>query len=407
MASATSSSDIARFMQANQQTLIQSRGAVNKFRPTEAALGQYYSKIIDGNVEIVDGKIYDSQNKDTGQTQKQCQVQFKIVHICAADVEVPAEHKEVYSGLQAYLTYNLVPGKQESWDRLSADLEVMGVPTRNMVPTPEQVTMQGQFTLEQAVKAIAAKGSFCLTAVTAGRSAGSKYTNYRDAVRQEDIERWMGHPINPAIFNQVPEPQQQMQMGNQIPQQQMGQMPQQQMGMPMAPQSMPAPMQMPGVNPYQQQMPQGVPQQMIPQQPSEPVYPQSGANFAGNPALLQAQPDGTYFDPHSKNFYNQYGQFVPVTPPLPLPPGGTPTSSMGMPTPLGGMPQQLSMPGQPQPGLPQQLTMPGQPVPGQPQQLTMPPVGGMPPQGMPAGMPGMPMQMGYGMPGMPQQQVPF
>lgn len=218
MARTESESEFDKLVAANETNLMTSRGAASQFRPIEASEGSYHAVIVRMFRTTQDQTIYDDKGKATNQKQKVGLVKALIVIVADAGKNCPREHLEQFAGVQGYLQWRLTPGKQDDWDRLSADLASMGVPTRMMVPSEHHIQQPGQqFTLGQALELINRpypKGQFGIL-VQVSISGNNKYTNYRDVIRREDIEQLIGHQINPAYFNvqaEAEKPVQQMDM---------------------------------------------------------------------------------------------------------------------------------------------------------------------------------------------------
>lgn len=402
MARTESENQFDQMMVANQQNLLQARGATSPFRPIDCPDGTYYACLTKVSREIVSEKVYGPDGKDTGSTQKVPRVQFKLIIVADANPQCPPGQKEQYSGVQGYINYNLTPGNQDRWDRLMADLENLGVPTRNFVPTEQHIqNPQVQLTMAQGLEMLnrgvpdptsptGYRKLYCTIAVAT--TTKGKYTNYRDVVPKEAIEQLLGHKLDEAQIVMIGEdkPQQQMQPQG-MP---MNPMNYQQPGAvqsPLTGQQIYPPTQQTGSMPQpQQQIP--MPQPMMPQQPIAPVYPQAGAAFAGDQAnLVWQSADNLFFDNYSKHYYDQFGNYAPVTPKLPEPPAPpmNPGIQPGMPsvpagyTQMGQAPQQppFSPTGMmPQPTPPQNAPMPQLPgtMPQMPQQGYMPQPGQYP-----------------------------
>lgn len=389
MARNESESEFDRFVAQNAMKLQASRGATSKYRPTELDKGRYYVMLNKAERAAITIKVWQyneatKKREDTGQTKKGGEVTIQAIVLCALDDKMPIPEREAWAGIQAYIRYTIDPDLQDSWDRLASDLETIGVPTRKFVPDTTQITNpQMQITMAQGLDMITRSKPFGIIEVTPASTGTAKYVNYRDAVSKEDIERYLGHAIDVAQFinaantvstqptqyldgTAMSPGQQQMPSGVPVPQSGMPALPG--MGMPSIPSQVPDPnvppwmVQGTGVIPQNTgmgyigsgpgQMPpipvhttgqlQASSAQVAPQQP--PVYPAIGAPFfpGGNPATLQPQPDGTFYDTASKNWYTQQGAYVPITPPLPQPPPVNPgNQSAAYQQPLGtagGMP---------------------------------------------------------------------
>lgn len=342
MARSESESEFDRFVQSQAQNAMQARGAVSKFRPVDLPPGTYYGRIMDATRSMTTMKEKNAEGKETGNLIKCGQVDLKVVFICDADAKTPVGQREYCLGQQGFVSYRLVPGNQDSWDRCYADLDTIGVPTRNFVPTPQQVQQQGQLTLDMGLEMITRGKPFCKLTIRQSTDGQYKNLNYGDAMRREDIEKYLGHPLDEAAFNVTEAPRQELPMTPQNQQYQVAP------GVTMN--------QGPGgVVSYQptQQPPfvggQVVNPPMMPQ--VTPTYPQPGARFAGNQSDLEFQPDGTWFDKASKNFYSQTGEYVNITPTLPQPPMAPPALPMppaisqNVPPVMPQMQPQMQQPG--------------------------------------------------------------
>lgn len=390
-----------QMMAQNQQNLLQARGATSPFRPIDCPDSTYYACLTKVSREIVTEKVY-VDGKETGATQKVPRVQFKLIIVADANPQCPPGQKEQYQGVQGYINYNLTPGNQDRWDRLMADLENLGVPTRNFVPTEQHIqNPQVQLTMAQGLEMLnrgvpdptsptGYRKLYCTISVAT--TPKGKFTNYRDVVPKEAIEQWIGHKLDEAAIVMIGEDKQQT---PQIPMgQQMNPMNYQQPGAVQSPltgqqvyppavnqpvgaayapqQGMPMPQpQMGGMQPPN--MPMAPAAAPAAPQPGPPVYPQAGADFAGDQANLVWQPaDNLFFDNFSKHYYDQFGKYAPVTPKLPEPPAPPAPPMM----PQMPMAQPMGMPQQP----PFQPTgMMPQPTP--PQMAQMPQLPGMQPGG--------------------------
>lgn len=357
MARSESESEFDRMMVQNQQMLLASGGQTSPYRPISAEVGPYYGRIISGQRDVVNQKVKTPTGEDTGQTQKAQRVQLRFVIVCSSDPKCPPEHREQFSGAGGFFQYTLTPNDQEAWNRLSGDLETIGIRTRNLVPSEQHIRQPGvQLTMEQALQIITNARPFCQLEVTPGKTGG-KFTNFRDSASQADVERMMGHAVNEAVFQQAAQPAEPQYLDP-------SQVGQPQPGQPMIPQygTAPGPQMIPGqpVNSPLTGLP--IPGQPMPGQPmgmpmpgqmapapvlpvaGPPVYPAAGAPFAGDQANLEWQAaDNMWFDKFSKHYYSREGQYIPVAPQVPQPPVTPMTPAIpvmpmptGMPQPMGG-----------------------------------------------------------------------
>lgn len=360
MSRSESESEFDRMMLANQQNLLASGGATSPYRPIEAEVGEYYARIVLGQRDVVNAKVKDAQGNDTGKTVRAPRVQLKFVITCSADPKCPPEHREMYSGVQGFFSYTLTPGDQEAWNRLAADLETIGIRTKNIRPSEQYIRVPGvELTMEQALTIITNHKPWCLMAVSAGKTGG-KFVNYRDAASQQDVERMMGHAINEAIF--VPQPE----AAPTYLTPEVGQAPPAIPGqpggypgglpanagpaIPVGPGAFVAPPVMPTIVPPGMPVPVAVaPPAMPAPVAGPPVYPQAGAKFAGDPANLEWQThDNLWFDKHSKHYYDREGNYVNPTPALPQPPPAPAVPAASAMPMMPGVPQSTV----PQPSIP-------------------------------------------------------
>lgn len=321
MARSESESEFDLFVQQNQQNLMAARGATSPFRPTNLELGEYYAVIDKATRSMMNAKTYTPDGKETGQTHKAGRVQLKLIVICSADPRLPIEHRRQFAGSQEYINHTL--DTQDQWDRCCSDLEAIGVRTTNFVSSESLIqNPQIQLTMAQGLDLITRSKPLCKIAVT--ESKGNKYVNYRSSVTKEDVERLLGTSLDVNQFLVASQE-------------------------PVAP-SIPS-QSYPGAPVYPEPVPVSSPLTGAPIYPSPvaavPVYPAVGAPFAGQSQNLEYQPDGTWFDKASKHFYDQQGNYVPITPTLPAPPS----------TPI--QPAPWTAPSQMQSGIPQPPSMPG------------------------------------------------